>query len=494
MARMLATEWSQHEVRYVLASGGGGKLRIESVGAQPIESDEAGNVADVSQVLANVVASFKAARMTTLIGIDRASIELLHMQLPPASDNELPVIVANQAQRESAAFNDGSVVDFVPDELVAGEPRNVTAAVMAAGRLAGINGTCESAGLTPTKMLLRPYASASLFLQLNDNKDERCLLVNLVNDEADLTVVDGGKLAFSRTIRLPDPADSEACYERVFTEIPRTLMLAPQHDNRSDAVQSVVVFGNAGDHQPLIERLRGELKSDVQHFDAFGALDADNNSVLDDSGRFVPLLGMLLDEARGQRHAIDFLNPRRKREPPNRKRMLATIGGPVAAVVLGLVYFVWGGLAEAEEEIATLNDQYKELAETVKSTEKNRLLAEAIANWENGNIDWLGEIHELSREFPSSRDVLVLRMSMSSSRDGTGSITLDGLARQQSVVRQMEDRIRDKNHESQTRHVQEQQPDGSYSWRFSTTVRVAPSSEDEESKQKNAAPSKGEKS
>ncbi len=56
--------------------------------------------------------------VTTLVGVDRSSVELLQFSLPPAQDSELPEMVANQAMRESPQVTEKSILDFVPlDEV-----------------------------------------------------------------------------------------------------------------------------------------------------------------------------------------------------------------------------------------------------------------------------------------------------------------------------------------------------------------------------------------
>ena len=68
-------------------------------------------------------------------------------------------------------------------------------------------------------MLMRPYASASLLLRSEQAEDGRpTLLVNLVGDEVDLTVVAERKIVFTRTARIPHSDDQDETDRRVLAE------------------------------------------------------------------------------------------------------------------------------------------------------------------------------------------------------------------------------------------------------------------------------------
>ena len=188
MARMLAVDWDRHEARYVLGTTSGGKVTVHAVGAVPlIDVAEGGSEPqpDLSGSLAAALAEEKVGRMPALVGVERASIELLHFTLPPAKDSELPELVANQAMRESQLIGEQSVLDFVPIDDNPAAPRNVIAAALSPDERKRIQETCSAAGIKPSRMLLRPFAAASLFVRTASPTEETYLLVNRITDEAE---------------------------------------------------------------------------------------------------------------------------------------------------------------------------------------------------------------------------------------------------------------------------------------------------------------------
>jgi len=467
MARIVAVSWSDFSVRYVLAASRGGKLSVEKAVTLPLTPGEP------DDVLADAFANEKLSGVTTLISVERASVEISHFTLPPADDSELPELVANQAIRESLTASEDSPLDFVAMQAEPGQPREVTALALAPADFDRIKATCARAKLTPSRLLYRPYAAASLFHRTAATTEGCCLLVNIIDDEVDLSVVERGEVLFSRTTRLPAPVTAPEDYRKIFAEIPRSLLAFPENQPGSKSVTSVYVFGRAGDHQPLIDQIADELTLKVQTYDPFEAAGAVAADVGDEPGCFTALLGMLLDEAQQHRHAIDFLHPRKQPKPPNRKRTLIAGGGMLALVLLIAAYYVWDEVSTAKQENDGLRAQLNELEETLERAGEKERVAAAMGEWQSGEVVWLDELRDLSLKFPSNRDAVVLRMSMAASRGGGGTLTLRGVARHPTVIDQMERQVRDEFREVRVPRIQERRKENAYNWHFETSVLVS---------------------
>jgi len=481
MPRLLAVDWDRHEARYVLAVAGAEGLVVRRAASVPlVDVAEGGNAPhpDIGGSLRAALAEESVGRVTTLVGVERSAIELLHFTLPPASDAELPEMVINQAIRESQLVTEESVLDFVPSSENPSLPREVTAGVLSAEQFEQILAACEMAGLKPKRLVLRPYAGASLFRRMVPAEDRVCLLVNLIAEEVDLTFLSEGKVAFFRTVRLPKTGEERAAgsdprlVRRLLTEISRTLVVAAQSQIGDDKVQCVYVFGDADEHQALAEEIHHRLDVPVQVLDPFDVVESSDRPQ-GHAGRFASLLGMLHDEAQGARHAIDFLNPRRPPQPPNRRRMFARLGGLAFAALLFVAYIVWGQLADLDTRI---NDQLRELKnldELAKQAARQQQTVASLHGWETTNVIWLDELRDLSLRFPSGRDMVVLRITMSGASEGGGSILLNGLVRDPAIVVRMEGAVRDRYHVISSKRVQERVGDRSYSWHFETSMLVA---------------------
>jgi Tfp pilus assembly PilM family ATPase len=452
MPQILAVDWDRHEARYVLASVAGGEVRVlaaESVSL--VDVSEGGDTPhpDLSGSLAAALADQNLGRAAVLVGVERSAIELLYFMVPPASDTELPELVANQAMRESQLLTEQSVIDFLPIGDNPAVARSVIAAAMSPRELERIRETCEAAELKPTRMLLGPLASASLFVQTASPDDEVILLVNRITDEVDLTVMAGGQPVLLRTIRLPEGVDEEQATGWLMAEITRTLAAVPQTHLAGETVESIYLFGRPDEYQDLIERIRDDLGLPSRVFDPFESLDVDENLIPENPGRFAPLLGMLLDEAAGS-HPVDFLHPRQPPKPVDRRRMALIAGAVLVVVVLGALYAGWSVLAAKDQEIAALNATGRKLKGLVTEAAVERELARTVRDWQARNVIWLDELRDLSVRFPPGRDMVVLRLSMSDQQQGGGGIRLQGLVRDPKIVVDMEHRIRDEYREVRT--------------------------------------------
>jgi len=474
VARMLAVDWDRHEARYVLGTTGAAKVQVHAVGAVSlVDIAEGGSQPqpDLSGSLAAALADEKIGRLPALIGVERSSIELLHFTLPPARDNELSALVANQAMRESQLIGEQSVIDFVPIDDNPAAPRNVIAAALSPDERERIQATCEAAGLKPSRMLLRPFAAASLFVRTASPPEETYLLVNRITDEVDLTIVVEGRPVFFRTVRLPENADEAQLTERLLMEINRTLAAAPQTHLGGETVECVYLFGRADDHQELVERIRDDLYLTAKVFDPFEALRVDEELVPEDSGRFVPLLGMLLDEAAGS-HAVDFLHPREKARPVNRARIAAIAGAVLAVAILGVAYERWSTWSEIDAKYDAKKEEYDKLKKATAKADDLRKLVGAIEAWKARDVVWLDELRDLSLRLPSSRDVVLSSISLSPSQSGGGTIDFEGLMRAPGVLVNLEKKIRDEYRQVRSKGVRERRGEREYTWTFDTTLSV----------------------
>ncbi|MCX7669264.1 MAG: hypothetical protein N2439_04250, partial [Anaerolineae bacterium] len=341
--RLLALEWSETEARLAVASRRGDEVVIEHAFSVPLRPDGGGGPepadrtrqgqadkgasetgaaqgpAEVGRRIAAALGARGIRKIDTLVAIGRASIELRQLTLPPAPDEELPEMVRFQALREFNALQEDWPLDFIPIDEDSGEPRNVLAAAIAPDLVEQIQRTCQASGLRLRRLILRPCGAASLFCRRQaEGLPKARLLVDLLADEADLTVMIDRKVIFLRTARLPgEPLSDAESGQALLGEIRRT-MAAVHNQLGGRRVESIALCGRGPEHAALSERLADRLGAPVELFDPFAGLALEGElarSLPEHPARFAPLLGMLVDELQNAPHAVDFLHPRRKPEP-----------------------------------------------------------------------------------------------------------------------------------------------------------------------------------
>jgi len=495
--RFLALEWSETEARLAVASRRGDEVVLEhafsiplrpDAKAQPEDTDrtrpdqpdqaasESGGPQRPAEVGSQIAAALNARgirKIDTLVAIGRANIELRQLTLPPAPDEELPEMVRFQALREFNALQEDWPLDFIPIDEDSGEPRNVLAAAISPELVEQIQRTCQTAGLRLRRLILRPCGAASLFCRRQaDGLPKARLLVDLLADEADLTVMIDRKVIFLRTARLPgEPLSDAESGQALLGEIRRT-MAAVHNQLGGRRVESIALCGRGPEHAALSQRLAERLGVPVELFDPFAglALDAELARALPDHpARFAPLLGMLVDELQQAPHAVDFLHPRRKPEPPSRIKQYVLAGAGLAAAVIALGGYGVVEYGRLSDEVAALEVKVKEWEGRAAEAAKLQKTAAEIQTWLGGDPVWLDEFVWLSERLPPAQEVMLTQIQAGSTPRG-GEIKIEGLARSVESLKAMQERLRDGEHRLVGREAGEGGTQKEYPLRFSSSV------------------------
>jgi hypothetical protein len=361
--------------------------------------------------------------------------------LPPASDDELAALVQTQVLGEAGTGGENIVVDFVPQSSDA-ETERMVEVVLADRRVVNAyNALASAAGVRLRRLVLRPYATASL-LQTTQGEGT-VLLVNALGGEVDLIIASADCVFLWRTVQLAAEGGAPPSAAALSAEIARTLAVAPAHMADGDAVEKVLLLGNDDQPSDLTLALSDQIGIPVETMDAASAASVSGGDALAASGAAAPAIAMLLEEARSTAPAVDLLSPRKPPKPPSHKRTaaLATIAAAVA------LFIGWSWIsdlhAEARRENLSLYTDYKKLRKDEKELASQVAVARSIAAWEASSVVWLDELRDLSMKFPATQDLVVRAMTINPIRNGGALIRLSGQAREWSVVVQMDSDLRD---------------------------------------------------
>ncbi|HVW36136.1 MAG TPA: hypothetical protein VHB99_02485, partial [Pirellulales bacterium] len=459
MARILAIEWDNTEARVVVATPRGESISIDEAFAIPLppRGEQDSGDADRGAVIGAAIGARRLGRVQCLAAVGRASIELKQLSLPPSPDDELPDLVRFQALRDFHSLDEDWPLDFIPLTPEADKPRQVLAAAISTELVAQIRGTMRKAGLEPERLVLRPCAAASLLRRVEIHEPEHVrLLVDVLADEADLTVLVDGQVVFLRTARLPGDALAPDAHRPLVSEIRRTIAAA-RNQLGGRKVDAIHLCGSGADHAALAAQIEREIDLPCRVFDPFAGLSLSRElktSPPDRTGRFTPLVGMLIDESQQAAPAIDFLNPRRRPPPPDHRRKLALVGAAVGALVLLGAGWFWSQLSQLDDEIATLAQDSKDKDKLVAKAKEFELAAKEIDAWRAGDINWLDELRELSGDFPVAKDVLITQLRMGPHNAG-GEIALEGYLREAANADAFEASLRDESHRVEGRGLQQ---------------------------------------
>jgi hypothetical protein len=324
----------------------------------------------------------------------------------------------------------------------------------------------------PDRIVLRPLAATACFLHAAAPPEPCSLLVNVLGEEVDLTVVQAGRPMLLRTVRLPVGVGEDIVVQRLIAEINRTLVVVQQRP-LGIPPERIYLFGGPGEHQLLADRLLADSALPLTVLDPFTAFDTTGVDVPGNAGRFASLLGMAIDEAHGT-HTVDFLHPKGPPRPGHRRRALV-IGAAILGLFAAVVgYLYWDTLANLRLANQRLSQQRKELDDALKRSRGRTQLYQAVRDWKAGEIVWLDELRELSLRLPPSRDLLVHRLSLAAGRSGGGVIELQGVARTAAVIAQIDRAWHNEFHSITSRRVGDYPQGRDYSWLFERTILATP--------------------
>ena len=465
MVKKLAIDWDESELRLVAAQCSGSSVKVTDARVIPIEDN-------VLQTLKVALDGQGMENTETLVAIGRGQAELRELQLPPVPEEELPDMVRFQASKSFATAGENSTVDYLVTS------RNETgvemiAAALGAEELNGLRGVCESGSLVPKRISIRPLAAAALYLLKQERSSANdVVLIDLLSDEAEIVVARDGRVIFVRTVRMPSA--EEARGRALAGELKRSLVAC----GSSGTLERVVLWGRAAVHSQDVEMLVEATDSKVEVLDPFSLVDVDRNTnrnMPEHVGRLAPLVGLLVADEMGADRLLDFLNPRKRVEvveSPYRKYLIAAVPVAVAALV---AFFIYRQLGALDVQIEGLKVANNDKQKGVKAADVSVARTELVDKYLDGDVNWLNEIRRLASKVPESDKLIVRSVSaVSDTRNGGGTMTIEGAVTKPAVIEEFEDAIRDDFRMVQGDGASELRTSDQYRWSFTESIQIDP--------------------
>jgi hypothetical protein len=413
-----------------------------------------------------------------LVAVGRSNVEVRFLSVPPVPPEELPDLVRFQASRQFSQPVEDGLIDYAPLAASGDPPSSVLAAALTAEQLKSIRVVCDAAKLTAKHLVLRPFAADALVTD-RLQPDACVLTVDRLAEEVDLTVVLGEQAVFPRSVRVGNYGTAEEQAATVVAEIRRTIA-ASQNQVAGHRVGAVYIFGREAEQQVLVEAVRRELDLPAEIIDPLtvpGVSAPSGEQLPSGLGRFAPLIGALLDESKSRRHEIDFLAPRKRPEPPDRKRLYTLAGATVGIALLAIVGFVYWQLSSLEAEITGLQEESRKLDKTIKAAKPTVEHATLLDEYAAGQVMWLDELKELSVDMPSAEQVVVRDLVADVSGIGGAKLVIGGGAKTSKDISDLEAKLRDDEHRVSGSGGNEQPEEKHYPWLFRETIVLTPASE-----------------
>ncbi|MCA9214416.1 MAG: hypothetical protein KDB27_15195 [Planctomycetales bacterium] len=480
MPRYLAIDWDDSELRVASANIQGAKVSVDDLVSAPL-----GEGTNVEAALRELIATHKLKASEALVCAPRSAVELRSLTVPPVPEDELPDIVRFQALREFSELSDDWPIDYLPISATE-DGITVKAASMSPQRLKGITKPIEACEVKLIGLVLRPTALVAITKQLNPQPGQIRLLVDQVQNNAELTVIDGVKIQMMRTIHLPPNQEQAHRDDVLVNEIQRTVFAA-KNQCRLD-VDTVVFFGPQDMRRSQVDLTRSKLNLQAECVNPLDSVSVGGRVALGkiDSGKFAAAIGMLNEQGVADNHTIDLIRPRKAVEPPSRRNLYTLLALAAVCIVGAGLFGVWYELNGLDEQINSLrqtaNGKKAEAEQAMKRIEK----VESIQHWEKTSMNVLTELERLSTQMPDADSVQLSLVQGTPDPIGNGKVTLHGLAKGADSLEAVVTNLTDRDHRVHTDNAQKSNAQDKYDWTFRETMTIVNVTEEEALARKNA--------
>lgn len=510
MPKRLAVQCNDDVVRVVVADvaanvRSGSNYEITAAIAKPVPDDQ-----DAADVLADMVTENQWQNCHASLIVGRTHVEVRSLELPPVPDDELPEMVRLQAVRSFAASGDRSTIDFVP-LFRTEEGVKVLAASADTKTIAQKCGAAATAGLQVDRVSLQSMAVASLYRTISETLGSNgsgqtdlsaATVVGLMDNLAEIAVIDQSRLASIRTVRMPvnEPAldppptstihgegdnDAASAAEMITTEIRRSRLAC------GCTTDGPVIF-LCRDDDPLVVALRRQGSSIISVDPMTIGGPSHGAGAVGDQRRpvdFQPLPGdplgygfaALVALIDGESRLVDghddwnvnFLSPRKKVEPKPNRTIPILLAGLAAILVAMLAIAAYQVLASKDRQIAEIESQIDALQADVDDAAMVQSEVAAIEEFLDADVVWLDEIRRLAKLAPPSDQLILsdLRGAADISNGG-GKIEIKGRVAEPSVLGKMAILAADQGRRVIGDGASEIGSEDQYRWGFNQTLAI----------------------
>ncbi len=436
-----------------------------------VETDELG------VQLAVALAPHSPARGAVLVAVGRAELDWQHLSLPPCPADDLPDLVQMQSLQDVGAAGEETSFDFLPLTGDEQTPHQVLAIALAPRERDKIETLCRAAELKPTRIVPLavgwPACVADSMATLGAVK----IYVSPFASEPCIWADTSERIVLFRQIHLPAHDDSLAFESAIAAELRRTLLALSQSETEPGEPSIGLVGADPERLTALADPLAKELGANVGVAEL--AVTFDPSMTEKRTSIELPLAGLAIDEAAGNRPLVDLLHPRRRPAPRDLRRTGAIIG-LAAAAAIGLIG--WRGHAALQAPlIATevAEAKLEEISKTSKDFQAAQRQAAILDRWNQDSIDVLFALEKVSQllrtesldaePFPVEEDAYLKRLVVSGHE-----VVVDGRTRSKENVQSIETRLRDDLHHVHRQTIERNDEVADYPWHYELVIDVAP--------------------
>lgn len=454
MAEQIAIHWGADEITVVVPT----KAAIRAVTLRKPES----LATDPASLGRWLKAEFGKHRLTgkrAAIVLPRSAAVFRKISLPNVPDDELADLVRMQAAMKSPTPLDRLSLDFVPLPFTLGEGKEVLLAtvpnktvedVVAAVRVTGME--CSSIGISPFSTAAKVAADG-----------QATLIVAVEGSSAEITLVRQNVVLFSHITDLSS-GDLDEDRQWLSSEVSRAVVAADHHTAAGNIARTVLI-GPPDLLAPLATTFEDRFGGSVLQIDQPQHFGTSGDSEVTSVAALAAAVGQLEPGGAGR---LDFLNPRKKVEKPDRTRLRAGIAAAGIGLVIAAGYgMTWLTVSDLEGTAARLSDQRTELEAALTAGEPTIISQTAIQEWLGQQSAITYQLTEFNDALPGTDRVYLSQLEFApGGRESLGVVKGIGAARSFQDVRTLSDDLARRGYQVTPTSPVETKKDPEYPVRF----------------------------
>lgn len=478
--RVAIVHWDRDSVSFFVLTPNSRSVKSTELGALSLVAESTENTDSTGEepkrlkplsVLADHFKTQKIAIKGIVVLLSRPELDLLPLNLPPASAEELPVLVAAEVEQQQGESQVPPIVDFYLVPEIPGDGTNTTsgqqvfAFALSQNQLASIQEQCNEAGLKLLGIGSRQLAPLRILKEVSVDADSMVVAVHLLAGEAEIAICYGKVPVLLRTIRYSSE-DADRVAEQIDTEAKRCLTLLPS--TVTDQPVSWCIFVNSEFARSVGEAVEQQDQVYVQWVDPYYGWNVTGNPI-ELSAKSAANAGAALDIL-SQSLPVNLLAPKRPPKPPNPWVRWGAIGGLGVASASVAGYFLLTDIWDLQSEAKSLDSNLRNEAKVTSKYQEKADQVTTVEAWLSDQVDWVAELSDLASRLPDGQEATVRRLSGSVNAKGSGSIDLAMQVRSQEIISDLENRIRGAKYTIISKQITQNPDSQEYPWQFESHI------------------------
>lgn len=469
MSQAVSIYWTEAALDFVVAQSGS-VVVAGSIARPPTTTD-----AEIARILRETLTEYVSGKATAIVALPRTSVQWQHVSLPPCPADELPDLVALQAERDAASFANDAGFDFLPLAGDEQHPHEVITVELRDVDLERIRQVCIGANLSLASIVpLSVGLPSASWETASASHSETSVYLSSFANETTLWANRADRVVLLRQFPNPHDADIQVQADAINRQLRRTLLTLSQQESFAAPTIALIDCGESSASQ-LADSLSAKLDERVAQVDGVGQQPGLRASA-DAASQHVPLACLALAASDGEAPLVDLLHPRRRPQAKANYRTYALAGVAAALLVAMLGWSAMANLnrplAKAAEDQAAV-DLLDESREALAAYEQD---ANAVRDWLAESPNVLNHLKQLStclrprelddEQFAADRDVMLEKLALEKRQ-----LVLDAVGRGNRSVQPFELRLRKAGYSPQ-RGKSGASKSEPYDWQFKTIIAI----------------------